>query len=211
MTSQRTSRILTPVLTGKAQQANHTLPLVNAEDYNTLKEEILAHCGLYPTRATAKFHWSYQPDQEPKTQMDGLLRITQRWLQPDQLTPTEIVDQVTLDHFLWDLSGEERRAVGIKAAQMPRDMGTALECALATLEMGRGRKGLHSSVNPTITSAQASSHLGGHRMTPCHNLHLRMSQYPQSQNNGLQPDSSSPGWWGVPFTLPPSHQCHHHT
>lgn len=186
MTSQRTSRILTPVLTGKAQQANHTLPLVNAEDYNTLKEEILAHCGLYPTRATAKFHWSYQPGQEPKTQMDGLLRITQRWLQPDQLTPTEIVDQVTLDHFLQDLPGEERRAVGIKAAQMPRDMGTALECALATLEMGRGEK---------RTSFQCEPH---HHFSPSLKPPWRAQEDPLPQSSPQdEPIPTEPEQWAI--------------
>lgn len=72
--------------------------------------------------------------------MDGLLWITPRWLQPDQLTPTENVELITLDCFLQGLPGEEKRAVGRKPARIPRDIVSALECVLATLEMGKGEK-----------------------------------------------------------------------
>lgn len=90
------------------QWAYHFLALVKAEDCDVLKEEILACCGLSPTWAISEFHqWSYKPGQEARMQMDKLLQITLRWLQPVKLTPTEIVEWVTLDHFLQGLPGEE--------------------------------------------------------------------------------------------------------
>lgn len=52
--------------------------------------------------------------------------------------PTEIVEQVALDHFLRGLPDDERRVVGMKVVQLPRDMVAALQCELVTLEMGRG-------------------------------------------------------------------------
>lgn len=39
---------------GEAQWAYHALSLTEVEDYGTLKEEILACCGLSPTRAASK-------------------------------------------------------------------------------------------------------------------------------------------------------------
>lgn len=72
--------------------------------------------------------------------MDSLLCIAQRWLQPNQLTPVEIVEHITLNRFLQAFHGEERRAIGMKAAQIPRDMVSVLECVLATLSMGRVEK-----------------------------------------------------------------------
>lgn len=72
--------------------------------------------------------------------MDALLHITQRWLQPQQLTVVEIVERVTLDRFLRALPDEERRAVVMKATTTPRSMIMALECVLATLDMGRGER-----------------------------------------------------------------------
>lgn len=89
--------IITRLLTGEVQQAYHALPLVDAEDYGILKEEILACSELSSTRSASKFHhWSYQPGQEPRTQMDSLLCIARRWFQPDQLTPKKIVERITL-------------------------------------------------------------------------------------------------------------------
>lgn len=79
----------------------------------TLKGEVLAHCGLSSTRAAS-----------------------------DQLTPTEIVERITLNKFLRALPGEERKAVGIKAARMPRDMITALKCTISMLEIGKGQRQL---------------------------------------------------------------------
>lgn len=89
------------LLNGKGQWAYHALLLVEAEDYTVLKEEILAHCGLSPTRAASEFHqWSYRLGQDPRTQKDSLLQIICRWHQPKQLTSTEIIEWIALNCFL---------------------------------------------------------------------------------------------------------------
>lgn len=51
--------------------------------------------------------------------MDGCV---QRWLQPDQVIPSEIVKHVTLNKFLRGLPRKERKAMGIKSAKTLRDM-----------------------------------------------------------------------------------------
>lgn len=47
------AQVLTPLLTGEAQWACHALPPVTANDYQFLKGEILAQCGLSPCQVTS--------------------------------------------------------------------------------------------------------------------------------------------------------------
>lgn len=69
------------------QLAYYTLPLAMGMDYETQKAEILVHCGLCPTNATAEFHkWSYHPAVSSQAQMDSLLCTAKRWLQTDRQT-----------------------------------------------------------------------------------------------------------------------------
>lgn len=86
--------------------------------------------------------------------MDSLLWITWSWHQPDQLTPTEIIELVALDHFLHGLPDTEWRTMGMKAARTPRDMVTALECTFFTLEMGRREKRTSFQHEPCYLSSQ---------------------------------------------------------
>lgn len=49
------------------------------KDYQLLKEEILAWCGLSPCQMAVTFHhWSYNPSLIPRSQLDALLCITMR-------------------------------------------------------------------------------------------------------------------------------------
>lgn len=69
------SRLIVPLMTGEAQQAYYVLPTEEA-DYLILCNEILAHCGLSPSCATASFHsCTYQCRKEPWAQVDKLLCI----------------------------------------------------------------------------------------------------------------------------------------
>lgn len=43
--------IITPLFTGKAQEAYHALTLIDTEEYYILKEKILACCRLTSTEA----------------------------------------------------------------------------------------------------------------------------------------------------------------
>lgn len=129
------------------QRSYYALYEEEADDHPPLKEEILACCWLSSTQAAANFHhWAYQPSKEPLVQMDVLLHATRRWFQPDQVSLSEIVEHFTLNKFLrapgkfLSFPGEERKAVGMKAAKTPRDMVTALECTLSTLEIRRGQE-----------------------------------------------------------------------
>lgn len=137
---QDCSHALAPLLTREAEWAYYALSNKEADDDITLKEEVLAHCRLSSTRSASEFLlWAHQPGWKPQEQMDMLLHITLRWLQPDQLFPSEVVECATLDKFLGVLPGEERKAIGMKAAKTPRDaVTTTIKCDLSMLKIMRG-------------------------------------------------------------------------
>lgn len=88
---------LAPLLTEETQQAHYALTDENASDYLTLKDEIVALCGLSQTRATTEFQlWVYHPVSETWSQMDAFLQIMQWWFQPDQLTSMELMKCLTI-------------------------------------------------------------------------------------------------------------------
>lgn len=89
-------------------RAYYALADKNASDHLTLQDKILARCRPTSTKATTKFQcWVYHPWHEPLSQMDALLWIAWRWLQPDQLMLAKIVEHVTIDQFLRALLEEE--------------------------------------------------------------------------------------------------------
>lgn len=53
--------------------------------------------------------------------MDFLLRVTPHWLQPDQLSATERVESLTMDRSVRALPQVERKSLGLKVIQVPRD------------------------------------------------------------------------------------------
>lgn len=56
-----------PLLHREAQQACYALTDKEAFDCLILKDEILAHCGLSPTRAATEFqHWAYHQGHKPQ-------------------------------------------------------------------------------------------------------------------------------------------------
>lgn len=87
-----------PLLSDEAQLAYYVLLLAEAEDYKTLKDKILAHCGLSSMHAVAEFHkWSYKARTIPRTQMNMLLHTAKRWWKLEWLTATEVMEQVAMD------------------------------------------------------------------------------------------------------------------
>lgn len=113
------------------------------------------------------------------------------------------MEQVALDHFLRGLPDDERRVVGMKVVQLPRDMVAALQCELVTLEMGRGgkRTGLHSSISPATFTARILVCSVGHRRTPRHNHYLRTSQCLRRQSTTQQLGPINLGCWDTLFII----------
>ncbi|KAK3514015.1 hypothetical protein QTP70_001286 [Hemibagrus guttatus] len=81
--------------------------------------------------------WRYDLNVNPQVQMDDILHICCRWLQPNQLSAKEVAELVAMDQFLQALPAKERKAVGLHSPTPLREFLERLECALATLEIGR--------------------------------------------------------------------------
>ncbi|XP_053479304.1 uncharacterized protein LOC128606843 isoform X2 [Ictalurus furcatus] len=146
-------RILSPLLSGEARTAYYSLSPEEAADYGEVKREILAWCGRNPLQAAAEFHrWRYRLGAKPRGQMDTLLRLTKRWLQPDMHSATEVVERVAMDRFLRTLPPTERQAVGMRAPGTSRELFTALEHTLTTQALGK--EGQHQQGHPDYGAPQ---------------------------------------------------------
>ncbi|KAF7710015.1 hypothetical protein HF521_008887 [Silurus meridionalis] len=71
--------------------------------------------------------------------MENLMRIANRWLQPERKTAGEIVEMVAIDKFISTLPPEERKAVGMRDAENPKELVEALECILDRQERRASR------------------------------------------------------------------------
>lgn len=68
---------LAPLLSGQAQRAYFFLSPQVVDEYQCLKEEILAQCSHFPHQVSREFHCrSYSVAVTPRNQMDTLLCTT---------------------------------------------------------------------------------------------------------------------------------------
>lgn len=89
---------LAPLLIGEGQLAYFSLPPASAEDYPILKEQILGHSGFSTCQAMTEFnHWVYRAGVNPCSQMDKLSRTTKCWIQPEQCSAVQVIEQVIVD------------------------------------------------------------------------------------------------------------------
>ncbi|KAM5164187.1 zinc finger and SCAN domain-containing protein 21-like [Mantella aurantiaca] len=106
--------ILAPFLTGEPQRAYCDLPTAVAKDYTVLKGEILARLGVTPAVRAHRVHdWTFNPGQSPRSLMHDLLQLATKWLQPGQLTGTQIVERVAMDRYLRALPEALQRWVSL--------------------------------------------------------------------------------------------------
>ncbi|KAM5164252.1 zinc finger and SCAN domain-containing protein 21-like [Mantella aurantiaca] len=106
--------ILAPFLTGEPQRAYCDLPAAVAKDYTVLKGEILARLGVTPAVRAHRVHdWTFHPGRSPRSQMHDLLQLATKWLQPGQLTGTQIVERVAMDRYLRALPEALQRWVSL--------------------------------------------------------------------------------------------------
>ena len=88
--------ILAPFLTGEAQKAYRDLPLTDVNDYDRLKQAILAHYGHNLQTRAQRFHsWVYDPAVPVRPQIAALMRLTRAWLISGE--GPQAVDRVVLD------------------------------------------------------------------------------------------------------------------
>ena len=89
-----------PFLASGPQQVFFDLPDDQAADYPTVKGEILARLGVNVlVRAQRVHQWEFSPAEPARPQYYDLLQRLQKWLQPDILTPTAMLDRLLADVF----------------------------------------------------------------------------------------------------------------
>lgn len=69
--------------------------------------------------------------------MDKLLRTAKCGLQFEQHSAVQVVEQVPMDQFLWDLTPEECIVGEMRAPQTPTELVDALESTLVTLDLSK--------------------------------------------------------------------------
>lgn len=75
------ARMLAPFLSGESQKAFLDLDSTTANDYDSLKKEILSRNGLSTFEMAQRVHErSFQKDQPPHAQFYELMRLTKKWL-----------------------------------------------------------------------------------------------------------------------------------
>lgn len=93
--------MIAPFLIGQAQKAYFDLDDTDAEEYPTLKQEILGRYSLSPRIRAQQFHdWIFAPSESPRAQMHELVRLVTGWLLGGQATLQEAVERLGVDRFL---------------------------------------------------------------------------------------------------------------
>lgn len=104
--------LLAPFLTGEPQKAYFDLEPDKAQDYETLKTEILTRLGVtMAVRAHPVHQWSYSSNKPPCSQMFDLVHLTRKWLQPETYTSPQIMERVVMDRYLHALPAALRKWV----------------------------------------------------------------------------------------------------
>ncbi|XP_069045871.1 uncharacterized protein [Lepisosteus oculatus] len=131
-----------PYLIGEAQKAYYDLKEEDAENYETLKNKILARLGVTMAIRAVRFHnWSYQINKPTRSQMFDLVHLAKKWLQPEEFNPGQVVERVVLDHFVRSLPVHLKRKVSEGDPQTLDQAVDWVDRHHATVALIRERKG----------------------------------------------------------------------
>uniref|UniRef100_A0A8C8SM29 SCAN box domain-containing protein n=1 Tax=Pelusios castaneus TaxID=367368 RepID=A0A8C8SM29_9SAUR len=93
--------LLAPYLTGAPQAAYRALSDKAAQDYQEVKEAILDTLDINPETFRRRFRGKeYHPGIRLRALAQELKDACCRWLQPDQHSKEELIDQVVMEQFL---------------------------------------------------------------------------------------------------------------
>ena len=104
------AHIVTPFLTGPAQQASQDLPAETARQYPALKQAILAYYGHNLTGRAQRFHdWRFDVRGPVRTQIAPHSRLVKRWLSTGEGPSPR--DRVLIDNTIRQLPPGARRVL----------------------------------------------------------------------------------------------------
>ena len=102
------AHILSPFLTGPAQQASQDLPAKTAGQYPVLKQAILAYYGHNRAARAQRFHeWRFDIRGAVRAQIAQHGRLVRRWLATGE--GPSLLDQVVIDNTIRQLPPDARR------------------------------------------------------------------------------------------------------
>ncbi|XP_069371637.1 uncharacterized protein [Paralichthys olivaceus] len=130
--------LLAPFLSGETLKAYQDVEASIEQDYDQLKREILSRHGLTKFSMAQRFHnWTFQNGVNPRSQMHELRRVTNRWLEPDRSSPTDIVDTLVMDRYLRALPYEAKKIISHKRLTTAAELVEAVEQFQAASDMLR--------------------------------------------------------------------------
>ncbi|KYO31956.1 hypothetical protein Y1Q_0012184 [Alligator mississippiensis] len=93
------------LLIGLAQVAYNGLSQLEAQDYSRVKAAILYRLEISPETYRSRFRARKGPELSwPRLLVQALWDLAARWLQPEERTVKELVDQIVLEQILTDLT-----------------------------------------------------------------------------------------------------------
>ncbi|KAL1261365.1 hypothetical protein QQF64_006630 [Cirrhinus molitorella] len=135
------AQLLAPLLTGEAQRTYFSIPTELSDNYDELKQEILARVGLSPICAAQLFHdWEYKPRLPARAQAGNLMRLAQHWLLSGGPSASQVAERVVIDRLLRALPRPIRQAAGMRNPTTVGELVEAIELAEATQQRVAGER-----------------------------------------------------------------------
>ncbi|KAL1258013.1 hypothetical protein QQF64_011257 [Cirrhinus molitorella] len=135
------AQLLAPLLTGEAQRTYFSIPTELSDNYDELKQEILARVGLSPICTAQLFHdWEYKPRLPARAQAGNLMRLAQHWLLSGGPSASQVAERVVIDRLLRALPRPIRQAAGMQNPTTIGELVEAIELAEATQQREAGER-----------------------------------------------------------------------
>ncbi|KAL3999724.1 growth arrest and DNA-damage-inducible protein [Sarotherodon galilaeus] len=150
---------LVPLLTGKARTAYILMDVTDSENYDKVKEAILAKYEITADTYRRRFRsMKVEPGETPRELYVRLKDLFSRWIKPEKSTVEEISEQIILEQFLRMVNPE------LEIWIREHDPNTAKEAASLAEVFTSARKGSKSTYFSRETHyAQSSKSIGGER------------------------------------------------
>ena len=124
--AEQWAHIISPFLTGPAQQASQDLPPEDAEQYPVLKQAIMAYYGHNLAARAQRFHdWRFDIHGAVRTQIAQQGRLVRRWLATGE-GPCSL-DRVLIDNTVRQLPADARRVLAHHHPESVDDLIRQLE------------------------------------------------------------------------------------
>ncbi|KAK7929500.1 hypothetical protein WMY93_005895 [Mugilogobius chulae] len=179
---------LVPLLTGKARSAYVVMDMKDAEDYDKVKDAILAKYEITSETYRRRFRSLHiEPNETPRELYVRLKELFTRWIQPEKTTIQKMSEKLILEQFLRMVTPELE--VWIKE----HDPDTAEEAARLAEVFMSARRGTRSSYfGREPRQPMPSKSFGGDGSGPVQSRNSSRSAPPIQQSRPVKKHSRTP-------------------